>query len=250
MMALLALSFNANAVNIGFNAANMSLEVKDLVLDCVQKYNKASCNKLVDHNMLPSAKECDADICSIIGDVYRNVDNNETARQYYKKACELKDGDSCMRLGEVYLFGEAKNYAQAKTSFEKACELKDAYGCFGLGIMYANGHGVRKNAAKADRYFLQGCELDAGICLKLGEGYKNGDGFERNFAQAVKYYKKACELKDKYACFKLGNMYGKGEGVKQNKTIAKEYMHKACDLGHNDACGIYRWLDENWWMTN
>ncbi len=51
----------------------------------------------------------------------------------YAKACGLKEGDGCLRLGEMQRSGEGvvKNRKQAMKNFKKGCELKNELACVG-----------------------------------------------------------------------------------------------------------------------
>ncbi|WP_100963885.1 SEL1-like repeat protein [Helicobacter pylori] len=55
------------------------------------------------------------------------------AKKYFEKACGLKDGDGCLRLGEMQRSGEGvvKNRKQAMKNFKKGCELKNELACVG-----------------------------------------------------------------------------------------------------------------------
>ncbi|WP_143426452.1 SEL1-like repeat protein, partial [Helicobacter pylori] len=55
------------------------------------------------------------------------------AKKYFEKACGLKDGDGCLRLGEMQRSGEGvvKNREQAMKNFKKGCDLKNKLACMG-----------------------------------------------------------------------------------------------------------------------
>ncbi len=54
---------------------------------------------------------------------------------------------------------KAKDYIQAEKYFEKACDLKYGGGCFRLGVLYEYGQGVEKNLTKAAYFYSKACKL-------------------------------------------------------------------------------------------
>ncbi|MFB1280699.1 tetratricopeptide repeat protein [Helicobacter pylori] len=91
------------------------------------------------------------------------------AEKYFEKACDLKYGDECGALGDLYDDVE-KNLIKAAQLYTKACELKEGLGCFNLGALYYNGKGVEKNLTKADQYISKACKLgDQETCEALKE---------------------------------------------------------------------------------
>ncbi len=96
---------------------------------------------------------------------------------------------------------EAKDYIQAKKYFEKACDLKYGGGCFRLGVLYEYGQGVEKDLIKATYFYSKACELKESFgCGALAVLYINGQGVEKNLAKADQYISKACKLGDQEAC--------------------------------------------------
>ena len=81
--------------------------------------------------------------------------------QYFKKACDLGDADSCAGVGLVYSLGESTktDYESAKSYFEKSCEMKSAMGYGVLGAMYHAGEGVPQNLYKAKELYGKACDL-------------------------------------------------------------------------------------------
>ncbi|EJB30364.1 beta-lactamase hcpB [Helicobacter pylori NQ4099] len=65
----------------------------------------------------------------------------------YAKACGLKDGDGCLRLGEMQRSGEGvvKNREQAMKNFKKGCKLGSEATCWMLAT-----EGLRKRCKLGD----------------------------------------------------------------------------------------------------
>lgn len=55
----------------------------------------------------------------------------QSAFQYFSKACEKGDANSCLNLGNTYYDGSIvkQNRVKAKDYYGKACELKSTLGC-------------------------------------------------------------------------------------------------------------------------
>lgn len=88
-------------------------------------------------------------------------DDYLTALKYLQKACDLKYGDGCNRLGVMYADGTGvkKDNLKAAKLFKKACDLKVGMGCSNLGIMYEDGIGVKKDLSKALEFYEKSCNL-------------------------------------------------------------------------------------------
>lgn len=206
MMALLALSFNANAVNVSAE------EFVKLLQSCLDERNQTACQTLIDNSLLSSVKECDRHTCNNIGWIYDYVKQPKQAVLYYQKSCE---------------------------------KFSNPNACSNLGNSYYMGSGVKQDVLKASRYLKTACDANhPAACRNLGALYYEGKGVGRSFANARKYHEKACGLNKAASCFYTGVLYYNGQGVRQNKTIAKEYAGKACDLGNQDGCDFYRELNE------
>ncbi len=96
---------------------------------------------------------------------------------------------------------KAKDYIQAEKYFEKACDLKYGGGCFRLGVLYEYGQGVEKNLTKAAQFYSKACDLNNGVgCKNLGFLYEYGEGVEKDLTKAAYFYSKACKLGSQEAC--------------------------------------------------
>lgn len=73
---------------------------------------------------------------------------------------------------------------------------------------------------------------DAEAQNKLGERYASGEGVRKNDAKAVKWYRKAADQGYAAGQNNLGDMYQKGHSVPQNYLEAMKWYRKAADQGH------------------
>lgn len=111
--------------------------------------------------------------CFNIGYIYDKKEKNPNiAKDYYKQACDFKNGRSnknaCANLGFLYI--NERNLSEAKIYFEHACSLIESVACNALGIMYKDGYGVKKDIEKAKFYYQKACEYgDTNTCEKLKE---------------------------------------------------------------------------------
>ena len=73
--------------------------------------------------------------CGVLGLFYNNGlgvrQSYEKALQYYKKACDLGNGNGCGMVGAFYHDGVVvkQNLSKAKELFGKACDLGEQIGC-------------------------------------------------------------------------------------------------------------------------
>ncbi|MFP6183677.1 tetratricopeptide repeat protein [Helicobacter pylori] len=96
---------------------------------------------------------------------------------------------------------KAKDYIQAEKYFEKACDLKYGGGCFRLGVLYEYGQGVEKNLTKAAQLYSKACDLNNSVgCGALGMLYEDGQGVGEDLTKAAYFYSKACKLGFQKTC--------------------------------------------------
>ena len=114
---------------------------------------------------------------------------------------------------------------------KQAAQRGDAESQRHLGKMYFYGHKVRKDYAKAVKWFVKAANQgDAEAQCRLAAICYNGKIVEQDFYKARCWYLKAAEQGDVGAQFSIGLMYELGEGVEQDyKTAACSGMvHEGC----------------------
>jgi TPR repeat protein len=131
---------------------------------------------------------------------------------------------------------------RAWSSSRKACKLKPGDACERLGIALR----FQSEPEKAIAAFLKGCDAGAGsACESLGEIYL--EGF-RDFAtgkilervkvdgqKAEEFYRKGCEAGKGSSCFSLAHRYAY-HPVRENRVEAQSYYQIACDKGFERGC--------------
>ncbi|GAA7172549.1 hypothetical protein ID0408_05710 [Helicobacter pylori] len=61
---------------------------------------------------------------------------------------------------------DKQDFSKAKEYFEKACDLKDGLGCAFLGGLYYSGEGVEKDLIKAAQFYSKACKLGEQLACK------------------------------------------------------------------------------------
>ncbi len=122
----------------------------------------------------------------------------------YQKACESGELNACNELGLNYVEGSngyAQSFAKGNEYFKKSCNLKNGEACGYLGLSYFNGNGVKKSLKEAIKYFSKACELkDGRSCTFLGTFSLRGEGLKKSEEKAKEFYKKGCEFGSNEAC--------------------------------------------------
>ncbi|MDR1275864.1 MAG: sel1 repeat family protein [Candidatus Accumulibacter sp.] len=72
---------------------------------------------------------------------------------------------------------------------------------------------------------------DAAAQYILGVLYQNGEGVRKDYAKAAKWFKKAAEQGDARAQNNLGLLYAEGRGVPKDDAKAAEWLRKAAEGG-------------------
>ncbi|ECV9671111.1 sel1 repeat family protein [Campylobacter jejuni] len=154
-----------------------------------------------------------------------------------KDCIENKKG--CFFLGAIYKL-HYKNYPKAAEFYKRACELNDGDGCWGLADLYETGKGVKMSSSMAEKLYNKACFLNSfNACFDLGALYEKGQIVSKNNFKAVELYRKACDMNHNKGCNSLGFMYENGKGVRKDTSKALEFYGKACDLKYDTGCKNY-----------
>lgn len=158
----------------------------------------------------------------------------------FRKSCfELKNGNACYSLGQLYQAGKLgqDNDERSKKTFELnklACDYKNHAGCALAGTCKVQGFGCSKDVAAGKSMLKQACEdNDAVGCFQLGRLYldgKNKHGVNRDPAESYKYMYKGCQLGHPNCCQVLSVMYLKGEGVDRSEKLHAFYRERTMDI--------------------
>lgn len=107
-----------------------------------------------------------------------NKDYNRNIR-VFDQGCDGGAMSACFWLGYAYEVGSQglmRDDAQAAEIYEKACIRRGHLGsCVRLGLLYYDGHGVKKNRAKAFELLKRACNAGSGgACDHLRWKFKDG----------------------------------------------------------------------------
>lgn len=219
-----------------------------------------------------SKMKCDNNIakgCHSLGYIYYfQMNNKAEGRKAYKKACSLKNKNSCLALGNIS-HREGKGKEEEKY-LQKACDIGSDLGCQLLGNIYLE----QKRHQEAKPLLEKGCNsltLDKKVkqeaCRDLREIASNKideigssnyihstveDGTpvnrttaisiakkyydEKDYPNSIRYNSPLCDNGNGEACAMLGNSYlatGKSkEGeVKLKKSCTLDYYRGCMNLG-------------------
>lgn len=104
---------------------------------------------------------------------------------------------SCNILGSLYEFGKGvrQDFNKAMQYYKKSCDLGNGEGCYIMAMLYYGGSGVQKDLKRAIKLWTKSCELEnASGCGMLGALYVYGEGVKQNLSKAKELYGKSCDL--------------------------------------------------------
>ncbi|QIQ87876.1 tetratricopeptide repeat protein [Erythrobacter sp.] len=196
-----------------------------------------------------------------------------------ERSCQQGDRRGCVSLAYTLFNGDgvAEDVPRALALFETGCREGIAFACVSLASIHQNGtNGVAKDAARAERFYREGCVGNYGLsCRYAGEGFRTGRAGPQNYEAAHTFFAQGCRLEDSVscfyaartlqqsrprsdasiyptvrefyatgcekkvaaACFNLGAIYNEGRNGQARDTVkAVPWMERACDLGYDNGC--------------
>ena len=175
-----------------------------------------------------------------------------TARNYYKRSCDLGNFQGCNNLGHTLYYGTGGPIDQISglDYWEKACRSGEQFACNSLDIRVMSWVNSRPedNIKKYTEPSVIRFELDnlcydgtsysdkGRICYFLGFMLKNGLGGLRDEKVAQGPFQKSCSLKDAWGCFEFGLVWRNAVEISGHERYAKQNFDLACTYGLKDAC--------------
>lgn len=141
--------------------------------------------------------------CFFAGQLFQDTGLMLSAITAYKKACDNKIYESCVKLGKIYKDDYNKTMQkEAVKLFNTACDNSIASGCFELAALYYQGEIVRKSLIKAKKIYDKACSSmqNAPSCFNMGVIYQQGLKVKRDAKKALAYFKKSCSLNFDKGC--------------------------------------------------
>lgn len=116
--------------------------------------------------------------------------DEQTAANFWQKACETGEARGCVRIGFLYQSGRGVKQDDEKAGkfYQKACDAGELSGCNTLALLHQNSG----EHAKAAAIFEQACEKGFGLsCYNLAQIYEAGSGVAPDESKALNLYVKA-----------------------------------------------------------
>jgi TPR repeat protein len=147
------------------------------------------------------------------------------SRDFVEKAAEKGDLRAKMRLAEMARDGEdgPQDLKLAAAIYLQLATMHVGDAAFQLGYFYANGWGVDRDVAEAEKWFDSGA-VTGMQQVQLADLYAEGRLLPRNDEKAVALYQRAGSVGA--AEIGLAKMYVEGRGVPANLGVA-EYEFSA-----------------------
>ena len=144
-----------------------------------------------------------------------------------EKDCKNGITSKCVKAAQGILRTQRGEYGDntAFEYFDRACEGGDMKGCDFLGRMYYSENHIVTSEKKSKASFKKACEGNYAIgCYHLGNFYNNGE--EKDYNKSLSNLSKACKMDVFPACTRLGDMYFLGKGVPKDETKAEIFYKK------------------------
>ena len=160
------------------------------------------------------------------------------SRDFVEKAAKAGDLHAMMRLAEMARDGEdgPQDLKLAAAIYLRLATMHVGDAAFQLGYFYANGWGVDRDVAAAEKWFDIGATTGMQQA-QLADLYAEGRLLPRNDEKAIALYQRAGSVGA--AEMGLAKMYAEGRGVPQNLAKAAEQLHNAAVGNHPEAQILY-----------
>ncbi|HQY60381.1 MAG TPA: hypothetical protein PK141_03230 [Polyangiaceae bacterium] len=157
------------------------------------------------------------------------------AGKAFEAACNLGDAYGCLDLADFYdpnqpeRVGFAKSVDKLVGYVKRACDLGNGRSCGRLGDMHRDGKGAKEDSSLAIAAYERQCSAggysDGDGCYKIGAIYANGKGLPADPTKALSAFDRACSLRNMFAC-----MAGHGLAVTaQDSGRARSMLERGCN---------------------
>ncbi|RDU60394.1 tetratricopeptide repeat protein [Helicobacter sp. MIT 14-3879] len=228
-----SLLLQANQINNSSKYANIrssSLAENDFddsllfILKRCSRQEINACNTILSFGF-PSVRDCELLACSLIGATLSLANRDLEALGYLKKACSMRNVESCFALALSY--ESLRDYSNAKLTYQLACERNHAASCYNLGMLYVSKDLAKQSYSTASVFFQKACKnLYAKACFNMAVLYANGNGVEQDFSYAKMYFDRACDMELQEACIRLEELSKMNIKMPKPKKIRGFYMQE------------------------
>ncbi len=226
----------------------MKLKIWTIALLSIVLFNMSFANSIAD--MKKACNDGSGEQCLKVGEKIATEQNSKNSLAesliYLEKSCELKYGEGCAAIGDLYfmignMLPEGKKeknvtFQKAREAYKRGAEFEDGQCLTAYATFLSNGLGGNVDKTASMKYLTLACQKDYGdACSNLASVFISGEGMTQNYRKAINYAKKACDLKSAQGCSIAASMSDDGQGVTADPVESVRFWEKACDLG--DALG-------------
>jgi len=153
------------------------------------------------------------------------------------------DASSYSRVKEAKEVYDSGDYTKARELFQAEADKGDPEAKHYLANLYYQGHGVKKDSAKALALLKEAASDDYILSIAtLGLMYFKGDIVNQDNQQAFNYFLRAAKLGHLHSIYKVSQFYINGDGVEQSNNKAAYWFKEAAIQGHLQAQHAYALL--------
>lgn len=132
------------------------------------------------------------------------------------------------RFLEGLRYYENQDYRKCKQILEHLADLGHPKSQYYLGLMNERGHGMKRSARRAFKWFLKAANNDYGPAQSaLFDIYKDGKGVKSNTKEAIRWCSSAADKMLDDAMHNMGINYMEGYGVQKNMHEALQWYLKS-----------------------
>lgn len=126
--------------------------------------------------------------------------------------------------------------------WRRDCDARADASCLSLGMRIVHrltSDAAATRDARAFAAFQRGCEVGrvSGACVRLARAYADGHGTKRDVAKATKLLETACVARDDEACVELSLMVARGP--KPDEPLSAALLDDACRRDDARACAAH-----------
>jgi len=153
------------------------------------------------------------------------------------------DASSYSRVEEARDAYDSGDYIKARELFQAAADQGDPEAKHYMASLYYQGHGVKKDHAKALALLKEAAGDDYVLSIAtLGAMYLEGDFVDQDYQEAFAYFLRAAKLDHLHSIYKVSQFYLNGAGVAQSYDKAAYWFKEAAIQGHLQAQHAYALL--------
>lgn len=166
-------------------------------------------------------------------------------KESFKKACEEGNPVACHNMGLMYDYGDGKILENDNTAIDfyiKACDKNYYESCTRAAFLYEEGKDVKVNMKKAFQLYSKACGGNNGLACHNVAIYYGKNEKESLKKLAIHFYDKACDIGNADSCIFMGRYYRDAKSLRRNYVKAKEKFDMACELNNALGCKEVRIL--------